>query len=102
MILFLALCLSHRLFVNPSFGEKVIPVICQKFGSCLFSQAQDEVWTYFLILQLPDQICNSPYCELYNSHDVSYENLVLDQLIIPKLIVFFILITCLVDNVLIM
>ena len=36
----------------------------------------------------PDQICNSPYCQLYNSHNVSAENLVLDQLIIPKLISF--------------
>ena len=26
---------------------------------------------------------NSPYCQLYSSSDVSLENLVLDQLIIP-------------------
>ena len=38
----------------------------------------------------------------YNSYNVSSENLVLDQLIIPKLIVFFFLITCLVDIVLIL
>ena len=49
-----------------------------------------------------DEICNSPYCQPYNSYDVSSENLVLDQLIIPKLIFFFILITCLVDIVLIL
>ena len=36
---------------------------------------------------------NSPYCQPYNSYDVSSENLVLHQLIIPKLIFFFILIT---------
>ena len=55
-----------------------------------------------LTLILPDQICNSPYCQPYNSHTVSSENLVLDQLIIPILIFFFIFITCLVDIVLIL
>ena len=54
-----------------------------------------------LTLKLPDQICNSPYCQSYNSYNVSSENLVLDQLIIPKLIFVFILITYLVDIVLI-
>ena len=53
-----------------------------------------------LTLQLPDQICNSPYCQPYNSYNVSSENLVLDQLIIAKLIFFFIHITCLLDIVL--
>ena len=55
-----------------------------------------------LTLLLPDQIRNSPYCQPYNSYNVSSENLVLDQLIIPKLIVSFTLITCLVDIVLIL
>ena len=54
-----------------------------------------------LTLSLLDQICNFLYCQHYNSCDVSSENLVLDQLIIPKLIFFFILITYLVDIVLI-
>ena len=54
-----------------------------------------------LTLWLPDQICHSPYSQPYNSH-VSSENLVLDQLIIPKLICFFILIIYLVDIVLIL
>ena len=52
-----------------------------------------------LTLQLPDQICNSPYCQTYNSYKVSSENLVLDQLGIPKLIFFFILVSYLVDIV---
>ena len=39
---------------------------------------------------------------LYNSGDVSLENLVLDQLIIPQLMFFFILINCLLDIVLIL
>ena len=50
-----------------------------------------EVWKYdndlgLLTLYLPDQICNSHYCQPYNSYNVSSENLVLDQLIITKLI----------------
>ena len=55
-----------------------------------------------LTLSLPDQICNSPYCQPSNSYNVSSENLVLDQLIIPKLIFFLILINYLVDIVLIL
>ena len=47
-----------------------------------------------------DLISNSPYCLPYGSCDVSLENLVLDQLIIPFLRLFFILITCLLDIVL--
>ena len=39
----------------------------------------------------------SPHCQPYNSNNVSSENLVLYQLMIPKLIFFFILITCLMD-----
>ena len=36
----------------------------------------------------------------YNPYDISLENLVFDKLIIPWLIYFFILVTCLCDNVL--
>ena len=54
-----------------------------------------------LTLKLPDQIGNSPFCQPYNSYHVSSENLVLNQLIIPKLIHFLILITYLVDIVVI-
>ena len=49
-----------------------------------------------------DLISNSFYCLTYNSYDVNLENLVLDQPIIPQLIVYFILITCLLDIVLIL
>ena len=49
---------------------------------------------------LPDLISSSPYCLSYNCHDFSWENLVLDQLIIPLLKFFFILITFLLDIVL--
>ena len=43
---------------------------------------------YLLTPQLPDQICNSPHCQPYNSYNVISENFVLDQLIISKLIFF--------------
>ena len=39
-----------------------------------------------------DLISNSPYCFPVNSYEATSENLVLDQLIIPQLIFFFILI----------
>ena len=55
-----------------------------------------------LTLKLPDQICNSLYCQPYSSYNVNSENLVLDQLIIPQLIYFFIHITNLLDSVLIL
>ena len=58
--------------------------------------------TLLLLLYLPDQIYNSPYCQPYSSYNVSWENLVLDPLIIPKLIFVFILITYLIDIVLIL
>ena len=44
---------------------------------------------------------NSLYFLPYSLYDISLENLVFDQLIIPKLIFFFILITCVLDIVLI-
>ena len=52
--------------------------------------------------QLKLQVSKSPYCLPYSSCDVSLENLVLDQLIIPIIYIFFILITCLLDIVLIL
>ena len=55
-----------------------------------------------LTLELSDQICNSLYCQPYSSYNVNSENLVLDQLIIPKLIYFFIHISYLLDSVLIL
>ena len=48
-----------------------------------------------------DLISNSPYCLPNNYYDVSSENVVLNHLIIPYLIFFFVLITCLFDIVLI-
>ena len=36
-----------------------------------------------LTLYLPDQIFNTLYCQPYNSYNVSSENVVLNQLIIP-------------------
>ena len=48
-----------------------------------------------------DLISNSTYCMPYNSCDISFENLVLDQLIILQMIFFLVFITCLLDSVLI-
>ena len=44
-----------------------------------------------------DLITHSPYYKQYNWYGVSLENLVLDQLIIPKLMFLFFLITFLFD-----
>ena len=49
-----------------------------------------------------DLICNSLYCLPYNSDLCQFGEFGLDQLIILKLILFFILITCLLDIVMIM
>ena len=43
-----------------------------------------------LTLELPDQMCNSSYCQPYNSYNVSSESLVLDQLIMIIIILKFI------------
>ena len=72
---------------------------CKK--SCLGKLSFREI-NMWLNLYLPHPICNSPYCQLHKSYNVNSENLVVDQLIIPKLIFFFILITFLGDNVLIL
>ena len=48
-----------------------------------------------------DLISNSTYCLPYSSCDISFENLVLDQLIILQMIFFLVFITCLLDSVLI-
>ena len=49
-----------------------------------------------------DLITHSPYCLQYNLCGVRLENLVLDQLIIPKSVFFFFLITFLLDIVLVL
>ena len=46
-----------------------------------------------------DLYSNSPNCLRYNSCDIGWENLVSDQLIIPRLKFVFILISCLHDIV---
>ena len=48
-----------------------------------------------------DLISNSTYCLPYSSCDISFENLVLDQLITLQMIFFLVSITCLLDCVLI-
>ena len=60
------------------------------------------VWCPDIYPLTPDQICNSSHHQPYNSYNVSSANLVLNQLIITKLVFFFILITYLVDIVLVL
>ena len=60
------------------------------------------MWLSVKPFNLQDLMSSSLYCLPYSSFNVSFENLVLDQSIIPQLIFFFILITCLVDIVLTM
>ena len=55
-----------------------------------------------MIFSPQDLTSNSPYYLLYSSCGVSLEDLVLDHLMIPQLIFFFILITRLLDIVLIL
>ena len=45
---------------------------------------------------------DSPYSLPYNYYGVSWENLVFDQLIIPKSMFFSFLVTCLLDIVLVL
>ena len=54
-----------------------------------------------MVMKRVGLICNSPYCLPYNSHGVSSQNMVLDQLITPLLILISILTTCVFDIVLI-
>ena len=82
--------------------KKSHPMECPLLNLILFITIQWIQSRYTSTLKLSDQICNSPYCQPYNSYNVSLENLVLDQKIIPKLIFFFILITYLVDIVLVL
>ena len=71
-------------------------------------QGQKSDFSSFLVKEVKfrpieiSQNVNSPYCQPYNSYNISSESLVLDQLIIPKFIFFLILITYLVDIVLIL
>ena len=51
-----------------------------------------------LTLSLP----RSPYCLPHNSYDVSLENLIQEQLIVPLMILFFILVTLLLDILLLL
>ena len=57
---------------------------------------------FFPSFHSQDLISDSLYCLPYKSYDVRSENLVLDQLIIPSLIFFLNLITCLFDITLIL
>ena len=78
-------------------------LVTSLFPSTIDLEVLNMLSAYFnLTLYLQDWMCNSLYCQLYNSYKISLENLVLDQLIIPKFMFFSILITYLFDIVLIL
>ena len=67
--------------------------------------AWDSEWfaqfsSVILPFHFQDLTSGSPYCLPNSSYNVSLENLVMDQLIIPLLTFFFFLITCFLDIIL--
>ena len=63
-------------------GEMLLFTLMEFQQSALVSLCT-KIVCFALTLQIPDQICNFSYSQPYNSYNVSSENLVLDQLIIP-------------------
>ena len=80
----------------------VAPMLSSLSKSENFTTFQSKFKNVNLIFNSQDLIINSPYCLPYSSCDISLENYVLDQLITPWLIFFFILITCLFDIILLL
>ena len=88
-------CLILRLHQELYFFHSVKFDIFKKVCNTLEGQTQEDPSTSLLIilpqfqLNPPDRICNSPYYQPNSFYNVNSEDLVLDQLIIPKLIYFF-------------
>ena len=88
-------CLILRLHQELYFFHSVKFDVFKKVCNTLEGQTQVDPSTSLLIilpqfqLNPPDRICNSPYCQPNSFYNVNSEDLVLDQLIIPKLIYFF-------------
>ena len=88
-------CLILRLHQELYFFHSVKFDIFKKVCNTLEGQTQVDPSTSLLIilpqfqLNPPDRICNSPYYQPNSFYNVNSEDLVLDQLIIPKLIYFF-------------
>ena len=105
--------LSNRI---PALQSRTLPVACAGLVNPYMARnIPAYFWRYHVFWDLTEiayhfcyhtqgqrMLCNSGRCQPYNFYNVSSENLVLDQLIIPKLIFFFILITYLVDIVLVL
>ena len=75
---------------------------CYMKNALVFSPSDGRNFFLYITAHSKDLISNSPNCLPYSSTDVSLENLVLDQLVIPSSIFLFIHITCLDDIVLIL
>ena len=88
-------CLILRLHQELYFFHSDKFDIFKKVCNTLEGQTQVDPSTSLLIilpqfqLNPPDRICNSPYYQPNSFYNVNSEDLVLDQLIIPKLIYFF-------------
>ena len=88
-------CLILRLHQELYFFHSVKFDVFKKVCNTLEGQTQVDPSTSLLIilpqfqLNPPDRICNSPYYQPNSFYNVNSEDLVLDQLIIPKLIYFF-------------
>ena len=88
-------------FVFLSFG--VAPLNWQSFTEIGEIACSTTAWcSRGHVLKSQNIMSNPPYCLPYNLCDVSLENLELDQPIIPQLIFFLILVTCLLFIILIM
>ena len=88
-------CLILRLHQELYFFHSVKFDVFKKVCNTLEGQTQVDPSTSLLIilpqfqLNPPDRICNSPYYQPNSFYNVNSEDLLLDQLIIPKLIYFF-------------
>ena len=93
---------NKQKFVFRCKKKKIVMRFHPKYTTCakgLYYHIPLPSFLYVWPFNSQDLISNSPYCLPNDSHYVSLENLVSDQLVIPQLTFLFILITCLNDVV---
>ena len=66
------------------------------------AERYDETFALVKPFHSHDLSINSPYCLSFTAYNVSSENLVSNQIISPSWFFYFILITCLLDDVMIL
>ena len=113
---FACCCVKMSSNRTPALQSRTLPAACAGLvNPCMARNIPAYFWRCHVFWDLTEisyhfcyhtqgqrMLCISGRCQSYNFHNVSSENLVLDQLIIPQLIFFFILITYLVDIVLVL